>query len=59
MPDVVQMVYNPTSRTYRLHGVEDETTAHIQKFVMEQRDSRKTKLRVTFVSFFRTNQRIK
>lgn len=51
MPDVVQMVYDPKNRTYRLHGIEDETTAHIKKFVLEQLDSRKSKLRVIFLFF--------
>jgi hypothetical protein len=38
MPDVVHIEYKENSPSYRVHPVYDETTAHIQKMVFEQRD---------------------
>ncbi|CAF5026428.1 unnamed protein product, partial [Rotaria sp. Silwood1] len=38
MPDVVRIEYKENSPSYRVHPVYDETTAHIQKMVFEQRD---------------------
>ncbi|CAF4418720.1 unnamed protein product [Rotaria sp. Silwood2] len=38
MPDVVRIEYKENSPSYRVHPVYDETIAHIQKMVLEQRD---------------------
>ncbi len=38
MPDVVRIEHKENSPSYRVHPVYDETTAHIQKMVLEQRD---------------------
>jgi hypothetical protein len=38
MPDVVRIEYKENSPSYRVHPVDDESTAHIQKMVREQRD---------------------
>ncbi|CAF1389522.1 unnamed protein product [Rotaria magnacalcarata] len=41
MPDVVRIECKENSISYRVHPVYDETTAHIQKMVFEQRDKYK------------------
>ncbi|CAF3407053.1 unnamed protein product [Rotaria socialis] len=41
MPDVVRIECKENSISYRVHPVYDETTAHIQKLVFEQRDKYK------------------
>ncbi|CAF0764550.1 unnamed protein product [Rotaria sordida] len=38
MPDVVRIECKENSPSYRVHPVYDQTTAHIQKMVFEQRD---------------------
>ena len=38
MPDVVRIEFQENSPCYRVHPVFDQTTAHIQKMVWEQRD---------------------
>ena len=38
MPDVVQIETKPDSMSYRVHPVYNQTTVHIQKMVLEQRD---------------------
>jgi hypothetical protein len=38
MPDVVRIEYKENSSSYRVHPVYNESTAHIQKMVYEQRD---------------------
>ncbi len=38
MPDVVRIEYKENSSSYRVHPVYNQSTAHIQKMVYEQRD---------------------
>ena len=38
MPDVVRIEFREDNAAYRVHPVYDQTTAHIQKMVWEQRD---------------------
>lgn len=38
MPDVVRIEFRENNPAYRVHPVFDQTTAHIQKMVWEQRD---------------------
>lgn len=38
MPDVVRIEFKENGSCYRVHPVFDQTTAHIQKMVWEQRD---------------------
>jgi hypothetical protein len=38
MPDVVRIEYKENSSSYRVHPIYNQSTAHIQKMVYEQRD---------------------
>ncbi len=38
MPDVVRIECKENSSSYRVHPVYDQSTAHIQKMVLEQND---------------------
>jgi hypothetical protein len=46
MPDVVRIEYKENSISYRVHPVYDQSTAHIQKMVFEQRDKYELQNRV-------------
>ncbi len=52
MPDVVRIEYKENSPSYRVHPVYDQSTAHIQKMVLEQRDKYELKNRVKNNSLF-------
>ena len=46
MPDVVIIEQNENSPSYRVHPVYNESTAHIQKMVLEQNDKYEYQYRV-------------
>ena len=46
MPDVVRIEYKENSTSYRVHPVYHQSTAHIQKMVLEQRDKYEEEHRV-------------
>lgn len=46
MPDVVRIELKENGISYRVHPVYDQTTAHIQKMVFEQRDRYQAQNRV-------------
>jgi len=41
MPDVVTIECKPNSTSYRVHPVSHQSTEHIQKMVLQQRDKYK------------------
>lgn len=53
MPDVVKIEHKENSSSYRVHPVYDQSTAHIQKMVLEQRDKYEHQNRVNLNYLFK------
>lgn len=56
MPDVVKIEYKENSSSYRVHPVYDQSTAHIQKMVLEQNDKYEYQNRVIIIIIFIENK---
>ena len=58
MPDVVRIECKANSLSYRVHPVYDQSTAHIQKLVFEQRDKYQYQNKVNNIHLLDSSKKI-